>query len=152
MLGCDGCVKCCELIAVPEIGKPHNELCRHAVPGAGCSLHPSQGGSGQPVSCHHFYCLWLSSQRLGPEHRMPPEMRPDRCGVVFGPIDEKNARRLNVNVDPKTPDAWRDPEVLRWITRVVSNGNEVVMNVGEAQVRFAVGVRTVIVGGKEEAK
>ena len=72
-------------------------------------------------------------------------MRPDRSHVVFGPCDEKVANKLYVNVDPKFPDAWKHPEVLAWLTRLVRNGNEVVLFVGDASAVFKIGRRTVTV-------
>ena len=140
-LGCDGCTLCCELIGVPEIDKPRGDLCQHACVGEGCRLHTALGGSGQPESCEAFYCAWLSSQHLEPPHRMPPSMRPDRCHVVFGPCDDQVANKIYINVDPKYPDSWREPEVLGWLTKLKLNGNEVIIFVGDHSAELKIGRR-----------
>ncbi len=141
-LGCDGCRVCCELIGVPEINKPRGEMCPHATD-TGCGIHPTLGGTTQPISCGLFYCLWLASQRLDEAHRMPPSMRPDRSHMVFGPCDEKIRNKLYVNVDPKFPDAWREPEAVEWLNRLVAKGNEVVLFVGDHSANLKIGRRTV---------
>lgn len=146
-LGCDGCKLCCELIGVPEIDKPRGVMCSKACD-KGCSLHPAVGGTGQPESCAAFYCSWLASQQLDEPNRMPPSMRPDRSHVVFGPCDDQVENKLYVNVDPKHPDSWKEPEVLRWLTRLVANGNEVVLFVGDNLANLKVGRRTVRTEGQ----
>lgn len=142
MLGCDGCSTCCTLIGVPEIDKPRGETCRHACD-AGCSLHPAVGGAGQPESCAAFYCSWLASQRLTKPHRWAPSLRPDRSHVVFGPCDDQVENKLYVNVDPKFPDAWREPEPLEKLTLLLLNGNEVVLFVGDNSANLKLGRRAV---------
>lgn len=151
-LGCDGCRTCCELIGVPEIDKPRGEMCKHACD-KGCSLHPALGGPGQPESCEAFFCSWLASQKIdevtandcirrkGFDPRMPPSMRPDRSHVVFGPCDDQIENKLYVNVDPEHPDAWREPECLSWLTRLLQNGAEVVLFVGDESANLKLGSR-----------
>ena len=108
----------------------------------GCKLHSDRT---YPKSCHFFYCSWLASQRLNGCNRMPPEMRPDRCHVVFGPIDEKIRNKMSVNVDPNHPDAWREPEVVRWLTRLVANGNELQLIIGNDSATLRIGCRTIMI-------
>lgn len=156
-LTCAECSLCCELVGVPEINKPRGEICKHVVsgkPGGGCcSLHPAAGGRGQPESCEAFYCSWLASQKIdeataqaclrqkGFDPRMPPSMRPDRSHVVFGPCDDQVENKLYINVDPKHPDAWRDPECLTWLNRLLFNGAEVVLFVGDESANLKLGRR-----------
>jgi hypothetical protein len=61
---------------------------------------------------------------------MPPEMRPDRCGVIFGPADPERKNVFNVHCDPLRPMAWTRKDVRRWIERIVSGGIAVVLSVG----------------------
>jgi hypothetical protein len=79
--GCGDCSLCCRLLEVQEIDKPFLKMCQHAQRGAGCTIYASR-----PESCRAFVCTWLASQQA-PDgaawDRMPPEMRPDRCHVVF---------------------------------------------------------------------
>lgn len=131
--GCDGCTLCCTVLGVEEIEKVRGHACRY-IDTVGCSVHRSRigrDGMVQPESCALFVCGWLASQSLPPARRMSPTMRPDRCGVVLGPIDEDNPRKLHVNVDPTRPDSWTDREVLTWLDRYVANGVEVVLYVGD---------------------
>jgi hypothetical protein len=130
MSSCDSCTACCTILGVPEIEKTRGVMCEHVRDG-GCSLHPARGGTEQPVSCSMFVCGWLASQSL-PRHSMPPTMRPDRCGVVIGPIDEEDPKRLYINVDPTRPEAWTDTEVLCWLEKYLNNGVDVILCVGDA--------------------
>src|SRR5437868_6532550 len=84
---CDECDLCCRLIAVDELNKPYGVACPHLV----LKLDGAPGCCGiwkdAPQSCHAFFCGWRASQHLEPKNRMPPTMRPDRCGVLFGMFD-----------------------------------------------------------------
>ena len=68
---CGACTACCFFPAVPSLGKPEFELCRHASE-RGCAIY-----ADRPGECRDYECLWLSSE-LG-------ELtdRPDRLGIVF---------------------------------------------------------------------
>jgi hypothetical protein len=127
MLGCDGCNACCKILEVKEIAKPFLQWCPHAAPGAGCKIYPDR-----PQSCRTFECTWLASQRRVAEERMAPELRPDRCHVIFAPVDELDPEhRLHVHVSPHHPNAWTRKDVKRWIERIVNRGVTVILRVGE---------------------
>ena len=135
-LGCGDCRLCCKLLAVPNddgtILSAFGRWCQHAKAGIGCAIYHSR-----PEACRAFECSWLSSQRgQGPNgeawDRMPPELRPDRCGVIFAPVDQVDPdHRLHVHVDPQRPMAWTRKDVKGWITRIVARGVTVVLSVGE---------------------
>lgn len=144
-LACEECDLCCRLIAVPEIDKPRDFACRHLVTsskgGGCCGLYPDQ-----PESCKLFYCGFRASQYLPEYQRMPASMRPDRCGVVIGPIDEKDPKKLYLNVDPARPNSWQNPEVLEYIKKYIRNGIEVTLYVGDNSAIFKIGRKTVRTG------
>ncbi len=117
---CAGCSACCKLLAIPNddgsILSPFQHWCKHAIrPGGGCGIY-----SARPTACRVFSCLWRDSQERVPEERMSPELRPDRCHVVFGPYDQQHPNTLHVHVDKQNPMAWKRADVKRWIERIVS--------------------------------
>ena len=67
---CGECTECCTALSVTEIHKPAMEPCVHQ-DGKGCDIYPER-----PQSCRHFRCGWLDGEG-------PPDMRPDRLGVVI---------------------------------------------------------------------
>ncbi len=72
MRSCDGCVACCVLLGVPEIGKDQMTCCPKLDPvRPGCSIYETR-----PQPCRDFACLWL-------QERLPSSARPKTCGVVF---------------------------------------------------------------------
>lgn len=128
--GCGSCHKCCDILDIEDFDKPALTRCPHTMLGKGCAIY-----ANRPAACRTFECTWLSSQRGSPDgkawDRMAPELRPDRCGVIFAPIDEfEPGYRLHVHVDPKRPDAWRRRDVKRWLERIVTRGITVVLRVG----------------------
>lgn len=74
---CGGCRACCKTMPIAEIGKHSHVLCPMSNGLVGCTIHRK----GKPKSCKAFECMWLVSQRRN--DRMEPELRPDRCGVIF---------------------------------------------------------------------
>jgi hypothetical protein len=105
MKPCDGCALCCKVLAVPEIDKPACVWCkkleRIGEHTARCGIHPER-----PDACRTFQCLWTL------DLKMQPELRPDRCGVVFA-MDEyldgpfvADEPWLHAHVDPNRPNAW----------------------------------------------
>jgi len=83
---CGGCIRCCELNPVAEIGVRPFAGCPHrrAAPAAhpGCGIYPNR-----PDSCRSWSCLWLRNEEW------PAELRPDHCGVVF----DQNPDVLTIN-------------------------------------------------------
>ncbi len=67
------------------------------------------------MTCQGFECVWLASQRWG-AHALPPTERPDRTNVVM----EVNSKGT-VIVHCKTPQAYRDPRVMKRLTALNRN-------------------------------
>jgi len=73
---CGGCVACCYVIEVGELGKPFRTPCPHAIPGEGCAIWGGPGGpDGEPKTCKVYRCAWAMG--FGEERD-----RPDRSGVL----------------------------------------------------------------------
>jgi hypothetical protein len=89
---CGDCTLCCRFFAVPELGKPEAEWCRHCTQ-AGCAIHATR-----PQSCRNFDCFWLLDEAFS------DDLRPDRCGVVawWNGADHES---VVLHVDPDRPDA-----------------------------------------------
>jgi hypothetical protein len=125
---CGDCDLCCRLLAIEALAKPAGPLCVHFE--HGCSIYPER-----PDACRGFRCLWLKSERLGPQSRMGPQWRPDQAHFVMYP--ERDDQRLNVVVDPDHPTAWtREPyySVLKRLSGRASEGHELVVYVGDRRI------------------
>lgn len=96
MKACGDCRLCCLVLHVETLAKPPGVLCPHAGPAGGCGIH-----GRHPEDCLAFACGWLQWEELG------EAWRPDRCGFLIR--NEPSQGRLNIDVDPARPDAWRDP-------------------------------------------
>jgi len=91
---CGECGMCCRLMGVEAIGKPQFVACPLYRKSCGCLDYDHR-----PQACADFICYWLHMPSLD------EAWRPDRSGFV---LHMANAgTRLNVEVDPRTPNAWR---------------------------------------------
>ena len=73
---CGECTLCCSLLPIEWLDKPANTPCIHC--DAGCLIHDTKH-----YECSSFECSWLQS---GVDN---PELRPDKCGVIFEKVDDK---------------------------------------------------------------
>lgn len=114
---CGDCQLCCKLLPVKELGKLANQKCQHQKFGVGCAIYHRC-----PRSCRLRSCQWL----IGGEHTETLR-RPDRGRYVVDIIPEyvtlrphdggppQNAPVVQVWLDPRYPDAWRDPGLLAYL-------------------------------------
>ncbi len=119
---CGECGMCCKLLAIEALDKPAGAWCGHFR--RGCSIY-----ADRPPACAGFHCVWLKSERLG------PEWRPDRAKFVM--YTERDDRRLNVIVDPAHPLAWKREPYYGFIKRMsqrVTDGYELLVCVGERRI------------------
>jgi hypothetical protein len=70
MRDCNGCIECCLVIGVEELGKPYYKECQHQR-ASSCKIYGKH-----PDSCKHYDCFW----RLG---EIPEDMYPKTCGYVI---------------------------------------------------------------------
>jgi hypothetical protein len=111
---CGTCTACCRVFAIPSLGKPAGKWCEHCAIGIGCRVY-----DGRPALCIDYKCLWLLSQgRDDPRQRLAPELRPDRCKVVFSPTT--NDAIMAALTMPGSPDAWRKPIVRALIDKMTA--------------------------------
>jgi hypothetical protein len=105
---CGQCTLCCKLIPVEEINKPKGTWCRFSRSHKGCTLYPKH-----PLSCKTWSCEWLK----GVLHE---DMYPYTTHCVVDPQMEVltmqnndtgqifQMQALQIWVDPKFPNAWRE--------------------------------------------
>lgn len=72
---CGECTACCTLLPIKWLKKPAGTDCVHC--DKGCLIHETKD-----FECSSFECSWLQS---GVDN---PELRPDRCGVIFERLDD----------------------------------------------------------------
>ncbi len=73
---CGSCSSCCYLIAVPELNKLENQLCKYEH--NGCSIYKKR-----PFGCRNFRCEWLMSHEDVDKVPWPISLRPDNSHVIF---------------------------------------------------------------------
>lgn len=132
ILSCDGCTLCCKLMSIYELEKPTNLWCSYVSKDHhSCSIY-----ADRPFGCRHWQCGWLRSQTTPkPEDRMPPELRPDRCGVVLS----EGRTHMWVHVEPSRPDAWRKGKIGITINGLVELGIKVLIAIGEKHIEIVKG-------------
>jgi len=112
---CGDCQLCCRLLPVAEIGKPALTRCRHQAHGKGCRVYDSPG---MPASCRLWSCAWVTGADTG--------SRPDRAHAVVDMLpdfvtqetpegERKTIPVVQVWIDPKFPDAHRDPALRAYL-------------------------------------
>lgn len=119
---CGECTLCCTLLPVKGLNKGASVRCRHQrsllhQAGAGCAVYHKEGF---PVECALWNCRWLmddTTEKL---------QRPDRSHYVIDIIPdfitgvaqdgrEQKAAAIQVWIDPRYPDAHRDPAFREWL-------------------------------------
>lgn len=98
---CGECRACCETLYI-DFGhgrkKPSHELCKNCSLLTGCTVQHNK-----PKVCRDFECHWLRSQSRNDV--MPPELRPDRCGVIFSDDSDGDPEQFEFHVSRMTPEA-----------------------------------------------
>lgn len=114
---CGGCTLCCKLLPMPSLLKQAGERCKHQCQ-KGCRIY-----SSRPMECRVWHCKWLINDDAG-ELRRPDragyvlDMMPDYVTLVHPETGERfSVPVVQVWVDPKRPDAHRDPALRRWLER-----------------------------------
>lgn len=95
---CGNCKACCitPRIHDEKLNKPAHTACPYLDSCVnGCGIYPAR-----PRTCKSYECEWLKSQRVN--DRMPLELRPDKCGVIFQTATAAN------NYDPDVIEAHPD--------------------------------------------
>lgn len=114
---CGDCTLCCKLVPVRELDKGAGQRCLYQRHGAGCTIY-----AHRPMSCQLWSCLWYADAPRTADLRRPDrshyviDIFPDFVEVTGG----EETIRLDVVVvwvDPKYPDAHRDPALRAMLER-----------------------------------
>ena len=123
---CGDCQLCCKLLPVRSLGKDAGQRCQHQSHARGCKVY-KQLGRVSP-ECKLWNCRWLV------EDDTEGLSRPDRSHYVLDLMpdyvtvrddDTGEARHIQVVqiwVDPKHPDAHRDPALRAYLERRAEEG------------------------------
>lgn len=115
---CGGCTLCCRLLPVRSLGKKDNQRCVHQRHHKGCAVY----GKLMSVApeCRIWNCRWLvndAGDTRRPDHvHYVVDIMPD---FIKAQDDETGAIAevpvVQVWVDPKFPDAHKDPALREWL-------------------------------------
>ena len=139
---CGDCQLCCKLLPVKPLSKKGGERCRHQRFGKGCTVYDKPG---MPIDCKLWNCRWLVNDDTA------DLSRPDRSHYVIDIVpdfitiqDDETGTKRNIEVvqiwiDPKHPEARRDPALRRWMVRRAEEGKAALIRFNErnATVIFA---------------
>lgn len=115
---CGECTLCCKLISVVELDKDAGQRCEHQRMGKGCAIYERR-----PMSCRFWNCRWLVEDDTADLSRPDRshyvvDIMPDFVTAVPHDGGEKvNVQVVQVWVDPKYPDAHRDPALRAFLAR-----------------------------------
>jgi hypothetical protein len=122
---CGECQLCCRLLPVRALGKGANTRCRHQKFGKGCAVYHQ---AAMPPECMMWNSRWLVNDDTGD---LP---RPDRSHYVIDIMPDFITVRENATgatqtveviqiwLDPKYPDAHRDPALRAYLARRALEG------------------------------
>ena len=115
---CGSCSLCCKLLPVGSLGKKANTRCQHQSHAKGCKIYRQPGEF--PWECELWNCAWLVGMADGIG-------RPDRTHYVVDTVtdtvtavqngQEQKLRVVQVWVDPDYPEAYKDPDLLKWLDK-----------------------------------
>jgi hypothetical protein len=120
---CGQCQLCCTLLPTREVPSLAGERCRHQRFRKGCAIYAKR-----PLPCRFWSCRWLIADDTAD---LP---RPDRAGYVIDIMPDfitlqdhasGTSRRMEVVqvwVDPRRPDAHRDPALRAYLERRAAEG------------------------------
>jgi hypothetical protein len=121
MRECGDCQLCCKLLPVAAVQKLAGQRCQHQRHHKGCAVYAKL----MQVSpeCHYWSCRWLV------ENDTADLRRPDRSHYVIDLMPDfvtmrndetgetQNIEVVQIWVDPKHPDAHRDPALRAYLER-----------------------------------
>jgi Putative zinc- or iron-chelating domain len=129
---CGGCTLCCKLlpmgegasmtnkmrlIARGEFYKPAGERCPHQRTGKGCAIYAKR-----PACCAFWNCRWLVNNDTA-DLRRPDrshyviDIMPDFITLTEEGKESANVEVVQVWVDPKYRDAYKDPALMDYMAR-----------------------------------
>lgn len=130
---CGGCTLCCRLLPVKDIGKPGSERCQHQRTGKGCAVYHKLARVSP--SCVLWNCRWLIGvdtadlSRPDRSHYVI-DIMPDFITITEDGKEPANVEIVQVWVDPKYPDAYKDPALLDYLARRGEEGIAAIIRYG----------------------
>lgn len=125
MRKCGDCQLCCRLLAVKAIDKKAGERCRHQKFHKGCAVYRKPG---MPPECAIWNCRWLVNDDTAdisrPDHsHYVIDIMPDFITTRDNETGEVNHIQIvQIWIDPKYPDAHRDPALRAYLDRRGKDG------------------------------
>lgn len=123
MRQCGDCQLCCSVLPVRELNKPANTRCPHQRFHKGCNNY-----ARRPAPCKLWNCVWLTGKDTG-DMRRPDRVHyvvdivPDFIKIRDDQTGEMTAFEvIQVWVDPKHPNAHRDPALRAYLERRAQEG------------------------------
>jgi hypothetical protein len=106
-------------LPVRELGKGAGQRCKHQKFGKGCAVYRTHE---MPAACSLWNCRWLVNDDCNELSRPDRshyviDVMPDFVTVQYANGQEQNIQVAQIWIDPKYPDAHRDPALRRWIER-----------------------------------
>jgi hypothetical protein len=117
---CGDCQLCCKLLPVKSLNKAAGHRCQHQRHHKGCNIYQKRGF---PPECGAWSCRWLTGDDTA------DLSRPDRSHYVIDIMPDfvtirddatgaaQHVEVVQVWVDPKYPDAHRDPLLRAYLER-----------------------------------
>ena len=123
MRQCGDCQACCKLLPVRSLDKEAGQRCKHQSHARGCKVYANLARVSP--ECRLWSCRWLVNDDTA------DLSRPDRSHYVidlvpdFVTLRDDETRKLQhiqvvqmqIRVDPKHPDAHRDPALRAYLER-----------------------------------
>lgn len=130
---CGGCTLCCKLTPVRSMKKPSGTKCQHQRFN-GCAIY-----ARRPADCATWFCRWLINDDAADLSRPDRahyviDMMPDYVVMMNGTDGTKqHIPVVQIWVDPKHPDAHRDPALRRYLVRRGEQGFAAIIRYSERE-------------------
>ncbi len=113
-----------------DFDKPANTPCPHQSHAKGCKIY-----AGRPFSCRIWNCRWLTNDDTAdlsrPDRaRYVIDIMPDFVTLTENGAEFRKVEVIQIWVDPKHPDAWREPAALAYIERRGAEGKATLVRNG----------------------
>lgn len=136
---CGECTLCCSLLPVATLDKPAGQRCRHQrsvldAKGPGCAVHHKKSF---PAECGLWSCRWLVNEDMDDMPRPDQahyvvDIVPDFITATNPGVKDAHVPIIQIWIDPKFPDAHRDPRLRAWLVRLKDYAALVRYDEGEA--------------------
>jgi hypothetical protein len=111
-------------VPVPPLSKAAGQACQFQKFRKGCTVYNS---ARMPIECSLWNCRWLVNDDAAELSRPDRahyviDIAPDFITNVFDTGERMNIEVVQIWIDPKHPNAHRDPALRRWIFRRAERG------------------------------